>query len=140
MGICSNPMRGSQVEEVGVGALNGERLQKIDCSKIAGETEMKQMHREESIVEGKMKGKKRENKLIAAQEIMGSIGRVENIEERNNREHALGPLPNEELSSFDLCQKCLKQLDQFLIAHISVDIDYDMQRNELESTNIGLFL
>ncbi|KAK9180176.1 hypothetical protein WN943_029383 [Citrus x changshan-huyou] len=35
MGICSNPMRGSQVEEVGVGALNGERLQKIDCSKIA---------------------------------------------------------------------------------------------------------
>ena len=44
------------------------------------------MHGEESIVEGKMKGKKRENKLIAAQEIMGSMGRVENIEERNKRE------------------------------------------------------
>lgn len=55
MGISSNPMRDSQVEEVGGGALNGERLKQIDCNKFAAKTEVKQLHREESTVEGKRK-------------------------------------------------------------------------------------
>ena len=39
-----------------------------------------------------MKGKKRENKLIAAQDIMGSMGRVENIEERNKEGQQQGSI------------------------------------------------
>ena len=65
-------MRGSQVEEVGVGALNGERLQKIDCSKIAGETEMKQMHREESIVD-------RDGRIIRTRTNQDNPVRVESV-------------------------------------------------------------
>ncbi|KAK9206204.1 hypothetical protein WN943_016477 [Citrus x changshan-huyou] len=82
MGISSNPMRDSQVEEVGGGALNGERLKQIDCNKFAAKTEVKQLHREESTVEGKTKENKRENKLLVAQGIMDSMGREENTKER----------------------------------------------------------
>ena len=82
MGTSSNPMRDSQVEEVGGGALNGERLKQIDCNKFAAKTEVKQLHREESTVEGKTKENKRENKLLVAQGIMDSMGREENTKER----------------------------------------------------------
>ena len=43
---------------------------------------MKQLHSEESTVEGKTKENKRENKLLVAQRIMDSMSREENTKER----------------------------------------------------------
>lgn len=89
MEICSEPMGSSQVEGVGEGALikniNCDMLQMIDCSKKTTETETKQTHREESIMDGKIIGKERENEMLEENKIIGSMGREETSKKGNER-------------------------------------------------------
>ncbi|KAK9224372.1 hypothetical protein WN943_009405 [Citrus x changshan-huyou] len=56
------------------------------CSKKAAETEMKQMHREESTVEGNFKENKRDNAMIIKTEHMGIVGRKEGKAKRHQQE------------------------------------------------------
>ncbi|KAL9412274.1 hypothetical protein AB3S75_045822 [Citrus x aurantiifolia] len=89
--VGSKPMKGCQVEEVGGGALikdrEGDGQHGITCSsKKAAETKMKQMHREESIVEGNFKENERDNAMIIETEQMGVVGRQEGIAKRHQQE------------------------------------------------------
>lgn len=89
--VDSKPMKGCQVEEVGGGVLikerEGDRQHGITCSsKKAAETEMKQMHREESTVEGNFKENKRDNAMIIKTEHMGIVGRKEGKAKRHQQE------------------------------------------------------
>ena len=87
MEICSEPMRSSQVEGVGDGALikdmNRDRLQMIEYNKKIAETETKQTHREKSTVEGKIIGKEQEYEMLEENKIIGSMGQEETSRKGN---------------------------------------------------------
>ncbi|KAK9178712.1 hypothetical protein WN943_027905 [Citrus x changshan-huyou] len=98
--VGSKPMKGCQVEEVGGGVLikdrEGDRQHGITCSsKKAAETEMKQIHREESTVEGNFKENERDNAMIIETEHMGVVGRKEGKAKRHQQEE-VGQQQNDE--------------------------------------------
>lgn len=48
----------------------------IACSKKTTETKTKQTYREESTVEGKIKGKERENEMLGENKVMGLMKKI----------------------------------------------------------------